>query len=122
MTTKQVADKLVGYCRQGQFEEAVKDLYANEIVSIEPDGSPVKEVIGLEGVIAKGQQFNDTVEEFHSMEVSDPLVADNFFSCSMKMDITFKDMPRTTMEEVCLYKVDNGKVIREEFFFTPMQS
>jgi SnoaL-like protein len=120
MTTKQVANQLVEYCRQGQFEAATKELYADNIVSIEPDGTPDKEVKGIEGVIAKGQKFNDMVEEFHGMEVSDPIVADKFFSCSMKMDITFKGAPRTTMEEVCLYNVDNGKIIREEFFYTPM--
>ena len=61
------------------------------------------------------------VEAFHGMEVSDHFVADQFFSCSMKMDVTFKGAPRSTMEEICLYQVDNGKIIREEFFFTPMQ-
>lgn len=122
MTTKEVADKLVGFCRQGQFEEAAKELYANNIVSIEPDGTPVKEVKGFEAVIAKEQQFNDMVEEFHGVEVSDPLVADQFFSCTMKMDVTFKGAPRTSMEEVCLYKVENGKISREEFFFTPAKN
>ena len=120
MTTAEVAQKLVDYCRQGQFEEAVKDLYSNEIVSVEPDGAPVKEVRGLEGVIQKGQQFNEMVESFHGMEVSDPVVAGEFFSCSMKMDVTFKGAPRMSMEEVCLYKVNDGKVVYEEFFFTPM--
>ncbi|MEW4925096.1 nuclear transport factor 2 family protein [Algibacter sp. 2305UL17-15] len=121
MTTKDVADKLVNYCRQGQFEEAVKALYAQNIVSIEPEGAPVKVSEGLEAVIAKGQQFQEMTEEVHGMEVSDPVVADKFFACTMKMDITFKGAPRTSMEEVCLYKVENGKIVREEFFFTPMQ-
>jgi len=120
MTTKQVADKLVGYCRVGQFEEATKELYDTNIVSIEPEGSPDKEIKGLEGVIAKGQRFNEMVEEFHGMEVSEPLVADNFFSCAMKMDITFKGAPRMSIEEICLYKVSNGKIVQEEFFYTPM--
>ncbi len=120
MTTKEVADKLVGYCRQGQFDTAVSELYAQDIVSIEPDGAPMKEARGLEQVIAKGQQFMESVEEFHSNVVSDPVVADNFFSCSMKMDVTFKGMGRTTMEEVCLYKVKDGKISEEQFFFTPM--
>ena len=114
MTTKEVAEKLVGYCKQGQFEEAVKELYADNIVSVEPDGAPVKIVEGIEGVMKKGQQFNEMVEEFHSMEVSDPIVADQFFSCSMKMDVTFKGAPRSTMEEICLYQVKNGNIIREE--------
>lgn len=121
MNTNEVANRLVELCRQGQFETAVKELYSENIVSIEPDGAPVKEIVGLEGVIQKGQNFNEMVEEFHGIEVSDPVVADSFFSCSMKMDVTFKGAPRSSMEEVCLYKVDNGKIVREEFFFTPMQ-
>ena len=120
MTTKDVARKLVEFCSQGQFENAVKELYSPIIVSIEPDGAPVEEVRGLEEVIQKGQNFNSMVEAFHGMEVSDPVVADQFFSCSIKMEVTCKGAPRTTMEEICLYQVDNGKIIREEFFFTPM--
>ena len=121
MTTQEVADKLVNYCRQGQFAEAVQELYGQNIVSIEPDGAPVKETKGFEAVVAKGKQFTDMVDEVHGREVSDPIVADKFFSCTMKMDVTFKGMGRMTMEEVCVYKVEDGKVVWEEFFFTPMQ-
>lgn len=120
MTTQEVANKLVGYCKQGQFSEAMNELYSNDIVSIEPDGSPTKEVRGLEAVLQKTEHFNGMVEEMHGMEISEPLVADKFFSCSMKMDVTFKGAPRNTVEEICLYKVENGKIVREEFFFTPM--
>jgi len=120
MTTQEVADKLVGYCRQGQFTEAINTLYSNDIISIEPDGSPMKEVKGLEAVLQKTAHFNSMVEEMHSAEVSDPLVADKFFSCTMNMDVTFKGAPRSTMSEICLYKVEDGKIVREEFFFTPM--
>ena len=119
MTTQEVANKLVNYCRQAQFQEAIQDLYSNDIVSIEPDGAPVKEVTGLEGVIQKGQQFAEMLEEMHGMEVSDPVVAENFFSCSMKMDVTMKGGPRMVMEEVAVYNVKDGKIVREEFFFTP---
>ncbi|WP_298238492.1 nuclear transport factor 2 family protein [uncultured Algibacter sp.] len=120
MTTQEVADKLVSYCRQGQYAEAIQELYAPNIVSVEPDGAPVKICEGLEAVIAKGQQFQEMTEEIHGSVISDPIVADNFFACTMKMDVTFKGAPRTSMEEVCLYKVEGGKIVREEFFFTPM--
>ena len=118
MNTKEVANKLVGYCRQGQFEDAMKELYGQNIESYEPKGSKMDTCIGLEAVIKKGEMFQDSVETFHGMEVSDPVVAENFFSCSMAMDITFKGGPRTTMEEVCMYKVEEGKITREEFFYT----
>ncbi|MFS4455291.1 SnoaL-like domain-containing protein [Maribacter sp. 2304DJ31-5] len=119
MTTQEVADKLVGYCRQGQFENAIQDLYGQNIVSLEPKGSPAEKTVGMENVLKKTAQFNEMVEEFHGMEISDPIVADKFFSCTMKMDVTFKGAPRNTMEEICLYKVEGGKIVQEEFFFTP---
>jgi SnoaL-like protein len=120
MTTQEIADKLVGYCRQGQFENAINDLYGENIISVEPDGAPMKEVRGLEAVRQKTEHFNSMVEEFHEMEVSEPLVADNFFSCRITMEATFKEGGRNTLDELCLYQVENGKVIREEFFYTPM--
>lgn len=119
MTTQEVANKLVNYCRQGQYENAMKELYGPTIVSIEPEGAPMEKVEGFEAVIKKAEFFNDMVEEFHGNEVSDPLVADNFFSCRMKMDATFKQGGRQSMEEICLYQVENGKIVKEEFFYTP---
>ncbi len=122
MTTQEVAIKLVGFCREGQFENAMEELYSPMIVSIEPDGAPTKEVRGIEAVVEKGKGFNEMVESFHGMEVSDPVVAENFFSCAMKMDVTLKGAPRMLMEEICLYEVKDGKIVREEFFYTPMPS
>lgn len=119
MTTQEVANKLVEYCRKGQFEEAMTELYAPNIVSIEPAGAPAERIEGIEGVVAKGKQFAEMTEEFHGMEVSEPVVAENFFSCSMKMDITMKGAPRMTMEEICTYGVKDGKIVYEQFFFTP---
>ena len=122
MTTKEVADKLVAYCRQGQFEEATKELYSNDIVSIEPEGAPDREVRGLEAIIAKAAKFNEMIEEYHGVELSEPSVADKFFSCSMKIDATFKMGGRNTLNEICLYKVEDGKIVREEFYYTPLPS
>ena len=119
MTTQEVADKLVGYCRQGQFDKAMQELYGKRIVSIEPKGAPMENVEGYEAVMQKAEYFNNMVAEFHGNEVSDPLVADNFFSCRMKMDATFKEGGRQAMEEICLYQVENGKIVKEEFFYTP---
>ncbi len=118
MTTQEVAEKLVNYCRMGQYENAMKELYGQNIISIEPKGAPMEKVEGFEGVIKKAEFFNNMVEEFHGNEVSDPLVADNFFSCRMKMDATFKEGGRRSMEEICLYQVQNGKIVREEFFYS----
>lgn len=119
MNTKEIAIKLVDYCRKGQFEEATKELYGNDIVSVEPEGAPARETVGLANVIAKGEHFNSMVEEFHGVEVSEPIVADNFFSVGIKIDVTYKGAGRSSLDEVCLYEVNDGKIVREEFFYTP---
>ena len=56
----------------------------------------------------------------HSSEVSNPLVAANHFTVTMKMDMTLKGMGRMTMDEVCVYKVADGKIVHEQFIFDVM--
>jgi len=36
----------------------------------------------------------------------------------MSFDVTFKDRGRQQMEEVCVYEVNNGKIVNEQFFYT----
>lgn len=119
MNTQEVANRLVELCRTGQFEQAQKELYAENVVSIEPDGTPMPRVEGIQALIEKGKAFAEMNEEVHGMTVSEPLVADNFITCTMNMDVTMKGGQRVQMDEVCLYEVKDGKIVREEFFYTP---
>ncbi|HMG66253.1 MAG TPA: nuclear transport factor 2 family protein [Chitinophagaceae bacterium] len=117
MTTKEVADRLVSLCRQGQIQQAGQELYGENIVSIEPPYAPVPMADGLKAVIEKGQAFANMIEATHGGSVSDPIVEGNYFSIGWSMDVTMKGVGRTSMQEVCIYKVENGKIVREEFFY-----
>lgn len=120
MTTQEVANRLVSLCREGKHEQVVKELYAPNIVSIEPEGTPNRIVEGLEAIIAKGEQFDSRIEKVNSSFISDPVVGDNFFSCSMLMNVNMKGVPfPVDMNEVCLYTVNDGKIVQEQFFYTP---
>ncbi len=119
MTTQEVADKLVGYCKQGNFRDAMTNLYSNDIVSVEamapPDGS--REVKGIEAVKGKGEWW-EANHEVHSATVEGPLVAGDQFCVSFKLDVTFKPAgKRFVMEELAVYHVSNGKVDHQEFFY-----
>ncbi len=119
MTTNEVAQTLTKLCSEGKFHEATKTLYADNIVSMEaaapPGGS--RESRGLAAVIAKGEWWAEN-HEVHSASVEGPLVAGSHFTVTFKMDVTFKPQNRRfTMEEIAVYKVANGKVIYEEFFY-----
>lgn len=119
MNTNEVAQKLVELCRKGQYTEAQAELYSPDVVSIEPAGSPMERAEGMEAIKAKAQQWENMVEEVHSNEISEPVVAENFFSFAMKSVVTFKGMRKQTIEEICVYEVKDGKVVKEQFFFTP---
>jgi hypothetical protein len=117
MTTQEVADRLVTLCRQGQIQQAGQELYGENIVSIEPPYAPVPKAEGLKAVVAKGQQFASMIETHHGGSIRDPIVAGNYFTIGWSMDVTMKGIGRTSMQEICVYKVDNGKIVWEEFFY-----
>ena len=117
MTTKEVATRLVELCRTGQYDKAYEELFADQAVSIEPAHSKQPAAEGLNALIAKGEQFMHSVQEFHDGSVSDPIIAGNHFSCTMGMDITMKDGNRMKMDEICVYEVKDGKVVKEQFFY-----
>ena len=120
MTTQEVATRLVELCRQGKYEQAIKELYSPEIISVEPEGMPNRIVKGLEGIAKKGAEFESKLEKINTTTISDPIVAENFFSCNMLMNVRFKGAPvDTDMDEICVYTVNNGKIVKEEFFYTP---
>jgi len=119
MTTQEVADKLVNLCSKGQFEEAMKALYSPGIVSVEAGAPPgqSRESKGIDAVRAKGEWWVAN-HDVHSVKVEGPLVAGSHFAVTFKLDITFKpEKRRFTMEEVALYKVADGQIVYEEFFY-----
>jgi hypothetical protein len=121
MNTEQIAKRLVELCRKGEYEQAQKELYANDAASIEMEGSPsgggMGNAKGLPAILEKGHQFNAMLEAVHGGSVSDPVIAGNWFSISMTLDATMKGRGRVNMQEICVYEVRDGKVAREQFFY-----
>jgi len=120
LTTHEVADKLKKLCSEGKFHEAMESLYSPDIVSMEAGAPPggSRETKGLEGVRAKGKWWADN-HEVHSVVVEGPLVTPAHFAVTFKLDVTFKpESKRMMMEEIGVYKVVDGKIVYEEFFYT----
>ena len=119
MTTKEIADRLVELCRKGEFEQAQKELYAEDAASIEPDanaGFP-KETYGLKNIIEKGNTFQSMIEEVHGNNMGEPIFGGNAIAVSLSMDLTMKGRGRSKMEELCVYEVKDGKIVSEHFFY-----
>jgi len=119
MTTQEVANTLVKLCSEGKFDQAAEQLYSPEIVSVEPTAPPggSREAKGIAEVKAKGEWWNSN-HEMHGVSVTGPLVAGSQFAVTFKIVATFKpESRRFQMEEVGVYKVADGKIVREEFFY-----
>lgn len=113
MTTAEIAQRLASLCRNNEFIRAQQELYAPSILRIETDG---KQTRGKEQTLAQEQAFLESLSSIHT-EVSEPLVVDAYFSASMHLTIALKkDGSTHRFDEICVYKVEEGKIVFEQFF------
>lgn len=118
LTTQQVADRLVEQCRKGNYIEAVLELYADDVISFEPEGinAPTR-TDGFDAVLAKTVRFGNAIELVHAVHISDPIVSGEHFAVSMHLDVTLTDLGRMPFDELALYQVSEGRIVREQFFY-----
>jgi hypothetical protein len=120
MTTPEVAARLVELCRQSDYHTAHAELYADDAKSVEPDFAPKPVSQGREALKAKGEFWESSFDE-HGSKISDPVIAGDFFSISVEVDVTDKKSgARFTMQEIAVYQVKDGKIVLEQFFYPPM--
>jgi len=121
MTTQEVAARYHELMSERKFSEVQDTLYHEDVVCQEPEkaasmGFPVL-TNGREAVKAKGVARRAMMETMHSYSCSEPIVAGEFFSAVLKQDVTFKGKPRFIHEEIGVFHVRDGKVIKEQFFY-----
>src|SRR6184192_1839721 len=117
MSTEDVAMRLVELCKGKDWKKAIDDLYAKDIVSVEPremENMPA-EMRGIDQVRGKTKWFENSFE-VHSAKVAGPFVARDTFVVQFDIDVTDKaSKKRMQMSEVGIYKVKDGKVAHEQF-------
>lgn len=109
-------------CREGRDRENLDRLYAKDAVSVEAmamEGQDSAETHGLDGIRGKHDWW-DNAMEFHSAEIGGPYMhGQDRFAVTFKVDATDKSTgERSIMEEVAVYHIADGKIVREEFFYT----
>jgi ketosteroid isomerase-like protein len=123
MSAMDVGKALVALCQQGKFQEAISTYYHADVVSVEagaPPGAPPEAAttVGLAGVQAKGDWWQEN-HIVHGATVEGPWPHGDRFMARFIMDVTFKPSgQRMTMDEMALYTVTDGKITREEFFYS----
>ena len=121
MSAHEIGTKLVALVKEGKNAEAINELYAASIVSVEAGSPPGQDRAkhGIDAVRAKHAWWQEN-HIIHSSEVHGPFPhGDDKFAVRYTYDITAKHMGdmRFTMEEIGVYQVTEDKVVREEFFY-----
>jgi hypothetical protein len=123
MSLQSLANQFVEWCNQGRNFDVMEAMYAPDIVSVEASGV---EVAGKRPVIEKSRQWA-AVNEIHGEKVRGPYYdkatgaadrSDGQFAVHFSFEVTPKATgQRVTLEEVGIYTVKGGQIVREQFYF-----
>lgn len=121
MTPVEIGKELVALCRQKKNMEAIEKFYSPTVESVEaeammPNLGKVQK--GIEAIKGKNRQWFENTQ-IHSVQVEGPFPKDDQFIVHFTYDVTPKQSgKRMTMSEMGLYTVRDGKIAKEEFFYS----
>ncbi|MEO0399389.1 MAG: SnoaL-like domain-containing protein [Pseudomonadota bacterium] len=117
----QIGNDLVAYNNADQSRKALDELYDENAVSVEaaaaPD-TPGREVKGLANIHGKHDWW-DSAHDVHSSKAEGPFFhGDDRIGVIFELDATTRETgERFQMRELAVYHVQNGKIVREEFYY-----
>jgi ketosteroid isomerase-like protein len=122
MNAAEIGKQLVAYCKAGENLKSIETLYADDVVSVEaaaPTAGGDRETRGIAGVKAKNTWWVEN-HEVHSASTEGPYPhGDDRFAVRFSYDMTNKPSGRRMqLDEIGVFTVANGKVVREEFYYS----
>ncbi|MEM8825249.1 MAG: nuclear transport factor 2 family protein [Pseudomonadota bacterium] len=119
MDLQEISKALVAGARDGSDTENLDKLYAPNAVSVEAmDFGDGREVRGIDAIKGKHEWWNSAFEVLEA-DVGGPFPhGPDRFAVIYKMKTKNRQTGEVSdMEEVGLYHVAGGKIVREEFFY-----
>ena len=113
--TLELGRKLVEMCNDSKNFDVMEQMYADDMVSVEPSGEATT---GKQAVIDKSKKWADD-NEILSQSVQGPFFhGENRFATQSTWKVTRNDTGETvTLNEATVYTVKDDKIVKEEFFF-----
>jgi ketosteroid isomerase-like protein len=125
MDIHEIAERCIGYWEAREWFEAFEKLYSNDAVNVEPTNwhDRASVVAGKEAIIEKYRWVTEQLLIEHSIKCSEPyFFGGDRFIVSMENEVTPRQTgKRIRFTEVGLYTVKDGRVIKEEFFYSRKQ-
>jgi ketosteroid isomerase-like protein len=120
MSALEIGKRYVALCKDGKFDQCLDELFDETAVSVEAGAPPGMDATakGLPAIRAKGDWWRNN-HVVHSVDVSGPYPNGDRFAVRFVFDVTnTPSKQRMKMDEIALLTVANGKITREEFFYT----
>ncbi|MGD8747659.1 MAG: nuclear transport factor 2 family protein [Balneolaceae bacterium] len=102
---------------KGAAMDAFEQYYDENVVMILEDGTEVK---GKDTNRKRENDFFDSVEEFHGMDVKAITANEEEASTAVEctMDVTFKGGDRMELEQVAVQQWEDSRIVKERFYAT----
>ncbi|MDJ1492045.1 nuclear transport factor 2 family protein [Cytophagaceae bacterium DM2B3-1] len=118
LTTTEVAARFNELAQQEKWFDIQDELFAENVQSIEPaTASYLQNAEGKVAVRKKGEDWISRVEAMHSASTTAPLISSKHFAVGRLMDITVRGIGRIQINEIMLYEVEDGQIVKEQFFY-----
>ncbi|MBO9153359.1 SnoaL-like domain-containing protein [Chitinophaga sp. GCM10012297] len=117
-TVAEVAARFHELAQQEKWFEIQDELFADNVKSVEPAGSPyLGYAEGKAAVRKKAEDFVGRITDFHGASTTAPIVTGNHFAVGREKDLTVQPHGRMQIKEIMLYEVKDGKIVLEQFFY-----
>jgi hypothetical protein len=118
LSIEEVVARFNELAQEEKWFEIQDELFAENVKSIEPEGAlHLQSAEGKQSVRNKAETFVNRIQAFHSGYTTQPLIAGNHFVVGRGSDITVDGIGRLEAEQLMVYKVENGKIVLEQFFY-----
>ena len=117
-TTAEIAARFHALAQQEKWFEIQDEFFAEDVRSIEPPDSPyLSNATGKAAVRQKAQDFVSRVEAVHQASTTAPVVGGDHFAVGRLIECTVRGLGRITINQIMLYRVRDGRIILEQFFY-----
>jgi ketosteroid isomerase-like protein len=117
VSTKEKVQRLISLVEEGKFLEAMQEFYA-ENATMQENNAPPR--YGLAALLDNERRFLGSIKEIKS-RVESFLVDGDRAAINWVFEVTNMKGQKLTLDEVAYQLWENGKIVREKFYYDPAQ-
>ncbi len=118
MDVHEKVKNLIALVEEGRFLEAIEKFYA-EGASMQENNDPPR--VGLPALLERERQFLNSIRGMHVHRAESSVVEGNRAAIHWIFEVTDGQGKRRRLDEVAYQLWDDGKIVRERFYYDPAQ-